>query len=136
MKIRTLSSIALAVIAALIAQLPGDTSARVAQRKARRSSAYAVRTSPGQFNVSVRYSGLLSGTVNIGGRDVTITPATKFYITGKGLVDEAPLLAGNAIYVSGARRGSKDVANMVMIRPRAREGSGKKTGIAPENADR
>ncbi len=101
MQIRTLSICTLVAIAAVAAQLPGDTSARVGLRKARR--VVAPRRAPGEFQVSGSYSGLLEGKVEISGREFRITDDTMIHFLGRGLVTEALMLTGNSVYVMGRR---------------------------------
>ena len=116
MKIRTITISALVAIAAFVAQLPGDASARVGEQRGRRKRVYAARKAPGQFNVSGRYTGLLSGTVRISRREVNITADTKFYVVGKGLQNDAPMLTGHAIYVQGMRDSNgSNVAVFVIV---------------------
>ena len=117
MKFRTLSICAFATIAALAAQLPGDTSARVGKRNARRVA--TPRMAPGEFMVAGSYSGLLQGKVEISGREFRITDDTTIYFLGKGVVTEAPLLKGNSVHVMGRRERGSDVATFVFVREKS-----------------
>lgn len=71
----------------------------------------------GQFNASGRHTGMLHGTIEVGGRQIQVTKNTKVYMTGKGFVD-APMLYGDAIYVMGDG-GSE--ARMIIVRPLQRD---------------
>ncbi|MCH7548893.1 MAG: hypothetical protein IH969_05035 [Candidatus Krumholzibacteriota bacterium] len=105
-----------ALAAATILALPvPETSART--RGARGGG--LPQKAAGQFNVSGQYTGYLNGYVRVSGQEIVITEATKFYFTDEGLVYGAPMLTGQAIYVTGVRRpdGSR-TATFVIVQSR------------------
>jgi len=121
MNIRTLSICTIAAIAALAAQLPGDAGARMGERKASRKA--TIRKAPGEFQVAGPYSGLLKGKVEISGREFRITDDTMVYFLGKGVVKEAQMLTGNAVYVMGRLEHGASVATFVIVSEKTGNGA-------------
>ena len=120
MKFRTLTIIASAVIAVAILALPAtESNARMRYGTTVRSRANLPKKAFGQFNVSGRYTGLLNGWVDISGEEILVTAATRFFFTDEGLMRGAPMLVGQAVYVSGiTRRDGTSVATFVIVQSR------------------
>jgi hypothetical protein len=124
------NSALLLVAAAMAVSLGGDGLAGERNREPMKTR------QGGKFNVSGRYTGMLQGAIEVGGRSVQVTKDTKVYVTGKGFVD-SPMLYGDAVYVMGARSGGESRATMIIVRPlqrNATRGGGDRTGKLPADA--
>ena len=125
------NSILLLTAGIMALALSGDGLANEKQRDAHK------KPNTGEFTVAGRYTGLLDGVVEVGGRSVLITKDTKVYVSGKGFV-ETPMLYGDAIYVMGKRTDSGSHARMIIVRPIKRNQPtilGDRTGKLPPDAE-
>ena len=121
----TIRNIALLLTAVVMAiTLGGDGLADEQQREVYK------RPHSGQFTAAGKHTGMLHGTIELGGRPIQITKDTKVYLSGKGLV-KTPMLYGDAIYVMGSRTADGSVATMILVRPLNRDASGgsDRTGV-------
>jgi hypothetical protein len=115
MNTRTICISALALTLAAVTFFDGD--ARVRDNGARHEAMrkVAAKGRAENTNVSGRYTGLLSGTVEMNGRSVIITPETRFYVSGEGVVDDTPMLTGDPIYVITSQRDGQIYARTVFV---------------------
>jgi hypothetical protein len=81
------------------------------------SGASRPQTQPQRADVTVggTLSGVMSGTIFIGGQAVDITKNTRIYQIGAGAVDEGTVVNSSFVQASGYRRGDTIVATLVVV---------------------
>jgi hypothetical protein len=143
MKIKALTISAVVLGLAVTAMFPGATDAR-RSRLDKEDVRMAVQidkaedTRAGRFTVSGRFTGHLDGTIALNNRYISITPDTKIFVQGEGIVEDAPVIYGSAIYVQAVRSRGASIATRIYVRAKTRSSysSASATGILPEDVAR
>lgn len=108
------NTIGIMLIVALVTGMATDTSAGT---KNKSKALMMAGSGKGAFSVTTHYLGTLEGDVLIGGERVYISSTTPVYVVGNGIQEDGYFSNGEAVYVTGVRRGGKAVAKMIVVRP-------------------
>jgi hypothetical protein len=71
----------------------------------------------GVFSITAEYTGSLQGRIWIDNKQVQVPRTTPVYVVGRGVQEPGYFTSDETVYVSGARKGGKLVATMIVVRP-------------------
>ena len=121
----TWNTIATLLIVALVIGLAADGSATTATTMSKNNKLVIKKTNNSTFSVTGRYLGSLEGRIFIGTRPVQVSKSTPVYVVGQGLQKDGYFVNEGIVYISGVRKNGKEVATMIVVRPK---GSGSSAG--------